>query len=83
MVSPRIQGITSGLMERELLCVGMKGMSWSLSGRANGSAYNSQGFPMHIGCLTQVPRCFLMMGTPFIWSGTCDVLKCPNVKQSV
>ena len=38
---------------------------------------------MHVGGLIQVPRCSLIMSTPFMQLGTCNVLKYPNVKQSV
>ena len=36
---------------------------------------------MHVGGLIWVPRCSPTMGTPSMWSDTCDVLKCPEVKQ--
>ena len=35
---------------------------------------------MHVGGLTQVPRCFPMMDILSMQSGTCNVLKCPDVK---
>ena len=38
---------------------------------------------MHVGGLTQVPRCSLTMGILSMQSGTCDVLKYPDVKQSI
>ena len=37
---------------------------------------------MHVGGLTWVPRYSPTMDSPSMWSGTCDVPKCPDVKQS-
>ena len=38
---------------------------------------------MHVRGLIQVPRCSLTMGNLSMWLGTCDVPKCPDVKQSI
>ena len=35
---------------------------------------------MHVGGLTWVPKCFPTLDTPSMWSGTCSVPKCPNVR---
>ena len=38
---------------------------------------------MHVRGLTQVSKYSPMMDTLSMWSGTCNVLKCPDVKQSI
>ena len=82
-MSPKTQGMSSGLMGKALSCAGVKGMLSWLSSWAGEPAYKCQVSPMHVRDLTQVPMCFPMMDTLSMRSGTCSIPQCPGVKQSI